>query len=206
TNPTPEPSMADSYQIDTTRLLNETCASAEKGASALKKVLPEWEVQAKSRIGTASWLLIHEAEHANANLIVIGSKGHSLLGRIFFGSVSHCIVNHSPCSVRVSRLPEGDLTEAPRIMVGIDGSANSQIAVDGVCRRTWPAGTKFNLAAAFDINIFHSDMSIEDKQIALQTALAEARDKLEAAGLDVTTFMKPGFARAVLLDEAKSWK
>jgi nucleotide-binding universal stress UspA family protein len=201
-----EPAMAESYQIDTTRLLTETCACAEEGAKALRTALPGWEVQAKSRVGTASWLLIHEAEHANADLIVIGSKGHSLLGRIFFGSVSHFVVNHAPCSVRVSRVPEGEQAEPPRVIVGIDGSSNSELAVEEVSRRVWPSGTQVHIVAALDVDIYNPDMSIEQKQAALETALGLAKEKIAASGLEVTTLMKPGFARGILLDEAKSWK
>ena len=43
------------------------------------------------------------AEEGGADLIVVGSRGHSALGRFLVGSVSDRVVHHAPCSVTVVR-------------------------------------------------------------------------------------------------------
>lgn len=39
------------------------------------------------------------ARHVNADLIVMGRRGHSGLGELILGSVSNYVVHHAPCSV-----------------------------------------------------------------------------------------------------------
>lgn len=43
------------------------------------------------------------AEKEKADLIVIGSRGHGILGRFVMGSVSDRVVHYAPCSVTVVR-------------------------------------------------------------------------------------------------------
>ncbi|TGL39834.1 universal stress protein [Leptospira perdikensis] len=43
------------------------------------------------------------AEKEKADLIVIGSRGHGILGRFIMGSVSDRVVHYAPCSVTIVR-------------------------------------------------------------------------------------------------------
>ncbi len=49
--------------------------------------------------------IVNEAEKQGADLIVIGSHGHSALERTLLGSVSDYVVRHAKCSVLVARDP-----------------------------------------------------------------------------------------------------
>lgn len=56
--------------------------------------------------GDARTMILDSASEWHANLIVLGSHGHSGVGRLLLGSVSEAIVHHAPCSVKVVRLRE----------------------------------------------------------------------------------------------------
>ncbi len=64
----------------------------------------------------------------DAEMIVMGSSGRGLLARGVLGSVSSAVARHANCPVAVlhdDELP--DLANAP-VLVGVDGSPNSEVA------------------------------------------------------------------------------
>lgn len=60
-------------------------------------VATEWDV----KVGDAGSVLVQLANTWNADLIVLGRRGHRGLAEIFLGSVSNYVVHHAPCSVLV---------------------------------------------------------------------------------------------------------
>lgn len=64
-------------------------------------------VTAESRVrtGDPKSVIIQEAQEWGANLIVVGSHGHTGIKRWLLGSVAQSIVSHAPCSVYVVREP-----------------------------------------------------------------------------------------------------
>lgn len=60
-----------------------------------------WERQVVE--GYAADEIVRIAEEGKFNMIVIGSRGLSAMGRFLVGSVSDRVVNHAPCSVTVVR-------------------------------------------------------------------------------------------------------
>lgn len=51
--------------------------------------------------GHASEVILHESEKWQADLIVLGSHGHSDWQRFWFGSVAHDVAAHAPCAVEI---------------------------------------------------------------------------------------------------------
>lgn len=76
----------------TTRYANWLCSS---GVTAESRV----------RTGDPKSAIIQEAQEWGANLIVVGSHGHTGIKRWLLGSVAQSIVSHAPCSVYVVREP-----------------------------------------------------------------------------------------------------
>jgi nucleotide-binding universal stress UspA family protein len=74
----------------TTRFANWLCSS---GLTAEKKVLA----------GDPKSVIIDEAQEWGADLIVVGSHGHTGIKRWLLGSVAQSVVSHAPCSVYVVR-------------------------------------------------------------------------------------------------------
>jgi nucleotide-binding universal stress UspA family protein len=88
--------------------------------------------------GTAEWhegnvesILLQQA--LEADMLVLGSRGHGWAAQTFLGSVSQHLAGHSPCPVVVVRAAENP--DADRIVVGVDGSENGIAALRFACRR-----------------------------------------------------------------------
>jgi nucleotide-binding universal stress UspA family protein len=96
-------------------------------------------------VGSPAWAIVLEAEALNADLVVVGSQGHSLLGRWILGSVSQTVLTHAVGSVRIGRGRRTQPNRPLHILVGVDGSTEAEKAVRAVARRIWPAGTDIRL-------------------------------------------------------------
>ena len=81
--------------------------------------------------------VLREAERFDADVIVVGWRGHGAVRRYLMGSVSRGIVRDAKCAVLVVRRRQ---REVRRVVIGVDGSANAQRAVDFVSRLPPPRG------------------------------------------------------------------
>lgn len=103
-----------------------------------------------------------------------------------------------------------------RVLVAIDGSPSSDVAVGLVARLAWPAGTAIRLVEAIDVGpgLFGGPWpalgvpSSGDLEVALRTEaqreVEDARSRLDAPGRTVTTAVESGRAASVILDEARA--
>jgi nucleotide-binding universal stress UspA family protein len=83
--------------------------------------------------GYAAACLLSEAGRTGADLISVGSHGHSRIGGILLGSVATRVAHDSPCSVLVARPAPGAAGEGVSIVAGMDESpaADDALAVAG---------------------------------------------------------------------------
>ena len=58
-------------------------------------------VETAVRDGDAGPAVVEEAKEWGADLIVVGSRGHTGLRRLLEGSISRYVVDHAPCPVEV---------------------------------------------------------------------------------------------------------
>ena len=82
--------------------------------------------------GDAGERILHHAKRASADLIVMGSRGHSELEGLFLGSVSHKVFHLSPCSCITVHQTDGKLgfEGLNTIVVATDGSEHAAKAID----------------------------------------------------------------------------
>ncbi len=73
---------------------------------ALTTVKANTAIRATSRVleGSPKDAILDEAERWGAELIVLGSQGHSRLRRVFLGSVSLAVATGARCSVEIVRV------------------------------------------------------------------------------------------------------
>ncbi len=71
------------------------------------KTITDKTLQISSEIiqGSPAQVIVDEAEHWGADLIIMGSRGLGMWNRLLLGSVSNAVVHHAKCSVEVVRTP-----------------------------------------------------------------------------------------------------
>jgi nucleotide-binding universal stress UspA family protein len=205
-------------QARAAQALEESRILAEAAARRVKFFLPGWDVRAEPLAGTPHWELLREAEEWRADLVVVGSQGRSALGRLLLGSVSKKVAEESNRSVRIARLAavkaEG---EPPRIMIGVDGSAEAERAVRAVGERVWPEGTQVLIVTVDDgtspkkLNSLLPPAAAPTDGRGVETAAAAHAmvewgvGELRAIGLDAAAATLQGDPRSVLVAEARRW-
>lgn len=78
--------------------------------------------------GPASASLLDEIEGERATLVAVGTHGASRAEGIVLGTTTARMLHDAPCSVLVARTPSEGAFRPQRILVGIDGSRESELA------------------------------------------------------------------------------
>ena len=106
-----------------------------------------------------------------------------------------------------------------KILLAIDGSPCSDVAVEEIARRPWPAGSSVKVLNAFDLplpatpegwalptNYFDElDQAVRTQAKSIvERAIEKLRTKLDKTITTDGQFL-PGPPRAVILDEAEGW-
>ena len=120
-------------------------AIAASARRTLSRRWPEAEVTVVSTPPVAA--VLREAARFDADVIVLGWRGHGAVRRFLVGSVSRGVVRDARCAVLVVRRRQ---REVRRIVVGVDGSANAQRAVGLLNRLPAPRGGHVTLVSAID--------------------------------------------------------
>ncbi len=124
--------------------------TAEEACVRLRTKFPSWTITPFTCADSPGWAIVGKADDWNADLVSVGSHGRSVLEKFFLGSVGQRVVAEATCSVRVVRARK-DLKAGPlRVMVAVDGSSDSAIAVEKAAARKWPANTQFQVVAIMD--------------------------------------------------------
>ena len=179
-------------QAETRKAIEQALTIAEQGASRVKADFPSWTVTLEADGDSPAWALIKLASEREADLVVVGSHGHSSAGgRFIMGSVSLRVLYETNCSVRVARCPHDERAGPVRIIVGFDGSKESKVAVDAVASRSWPVGSEVRVITARDASRSNDHDLVTEK--------------LRAAGLTPTEVNKHGEPAHVLVQEAVEW-
>jgi nucleotide-binding universal stress UspA family protein len=188
---------------------------ASRAAAQFRSKFPGWKVKHEATSGSPTWELFSNAEKWKADLIVVGSHGRSALGRFFLGSVSQWLLNEARCSVRIAR---GKLAKPDfpiRLVLGIDGSTNANLALKQVATRNWSAKSEVRVVVveqplqrtAADDLISGVKLTLgETNQKYFQGLANAAVKRLKAAGLHVTGLVAQGDPKHLLVRIAEEWR
>lgn len=191
---------------------------ASKAASRFQANFPEWTVKHEAVWGSPNWEIFSRAEEWNADLIVVGSHGRTVLGRFFLGSISQWLLNEARCSVRVARGKIDEPDFPVRLIVGLDGSQNADAALEQIARRSWPEKSEVRVVVVdqpleptvvgeFIPPIRHSieECNVEESEHSRKLA-DDAAQKLRAKGLRAEAQVKMGDPKHVLVRLAEDWR
>ncbi len=174
------------------KAINEAQAIADQGVGRVKADFSGWNVRSEVLCDSPAWAILEMADRVKSELIVVGSHGHSLVGgRLILGSVSQRVLYDARCSVRVARCVEEKRKGPVRIVVGFNGSQDSEVAVDAVASRDWPDGSEARLITV------HPLLSSEARDVAAE--------RLRQAGLTTSETSKAGDPAHILMKEAEEW-
>jgi nucleotide-binding universal stress UspA family protein len=200
--------------------MKQALTVAENAVGSIRSDFPGWEVEATVIPGSPSESIIVKADEWGADLLVVGSHGHTMLGSFFLGSVSQTVVAHAHCSARVARLRShkqmADPDSPVRMIIGVDGSPGAEAAVRAVTSRQWPQGSEARVVyGLWSMPLVYEEM---EPHVATQAAewsekarrVAEeivdsAVEQLKDTGLVTTTIFKEEEPKRLLLSEVESW-
>jgi len=193
-------------RMQTAQVLEQANEFANRARDQVETYFPLWNVRAETLAGSPAFELISKANDWRPYLIVVGSHGRSAISRFILGSVSKTVVTDSDHSVRVSRGDsERDLSQPPKLVIGVDGSTEAEHAVRAVGRRVWPYGTEVRIITVDD----GSSSLVADREGETPPAAAQmvawAESELRVIGLKVSVLAETGDPRRVLVEQARAW-
>jgi nucleotide-binding universal stress UspA family protein len=155
----------------------------------------------------AAHAVAERAREIGADLVVVGTHGHTGLKHVVLGSVAERTVEYAPCSVWTVK---GEVTAAPgTIVVGTDFSAAGSEAIEAAAEWARGAGAKLHLVHALQVPMpLVAPYEVAIPEGIIEGARREAQRQLDEtakglAGLDVTTELATTPAHAALADAAE---
>ncbi|MCU1472025.1 universal stress protein [Amnibacterium sp.] len=168
-------------------------------------------IEAVVQSGRAAAVLVEHSR--DADLLVVGSRGHGGFGGLLVGSVSMACTMHAACPVLVlhdGQAPVAEVARAGgRVVVGVGGSPASAVVLRAAADAAAEMDAELLAVAAWEDTLVnpddYGDYRVELETSArrsLDTALAEAFPEGRPARLhDV---LREGPAARVLVDESRN--
>jgi len=155
----------------------------------------------------AAHAIAERARELEADLVVVGTHGHTGMKHLLLGSVAERTVEYAPCSVWTVK---GDASVAPKTVVaGSDFSGAGTEAVATAAAWARDFGAKLHLVHALQIPMpLVAPYEVAIPEGVIEGARREAQRQLEGlaagiAGVEVTTELATTPAHAALVDAAE---
>ena len=184
-----------------------------RATERLGAILPGWEIETMIEAGSPAATILHRAAEWGADMIVVGSHSFTKVERFFMGSVSQRVAGDAHCSVRIARGRLEEIEALPsRLVIGVDGSIDSDMAIYVVANRNWPSGSEVRLVTS--VGPLHTSHPIKtfDEEKALiekmhEHAAVNLRDGAAQHGTSLTISSVISFEdpKHALVHEAESW-
>jgi len=154
--------------------------------------------------------LLQAAEEDAALLIALGAHGHSRWSPHMLGSVTTKVIHHSRRPIAVVPDPAPMLPAAPRLLIGVDGSAASRRALTWTARQAAALGGSARAACVVPSELWREQPAFEDSGGAPIARVVDglgtlAADASEAAGVAVDTVVLGGDPAETLLSLSAEW-
>jgi len=198
--------------------LDQAEALAQRASEQLKSIFPDWHLNYQAEADSPAWAVIKRAGQWKPDLIVMGARGHSVLGgRLILGSISQRVLYEARCSVRIARNLNRSSDKPHRLLIGVDSSSDSGAAVDMVCKRNWLKGTEVGLLTVVDTvmpvtgdaakrsEVKWIEVADEGNWDQVREVFEPWAQKIREAGLHAEVLIRRGNAADEILEEAHTW-
>lgn len=210
--------MEESYAKADHYALKAAEGAAENAWKILRQKNPVLTVTTIAIDGSAKSVILDEAEAFDADLIVVGSHGYGTIEGFWLGSVSHAVALHATCSVEIVRGAKSG-EKGWKILLAIDGSEQSEAAVEEVADQPFPDGSEVRVISVvepaylplaypgdgIDMNVYAEieKSYLQRANTAVEKAAAKLRVGSESNKLTITTDVPSGSPKEVILQEAE---
>jgi nucleotide-binding universal stress UspA family protein len=178
------------------------CAS--KAADRLHSFFPESRIRCEVLYGKPAEALLRKAAGWKPDLIVLGTRGRSAVGRFFLGSVSREIAEKAACSVRIGRRDSEKPDSAPnKIIIGASSLPDAEEVIRAAGGRAWTENTEIYLIIADD---GISAGRVSAVYPYAKAIFEQAVEALRATGKKVCVDIKSGGTEIILLEESEKRK
>jgi len=201
-------------------VMDEAEHLAQRGAKRVQQLFSGWQIRPEPQSGSPGFALLNRARDWQADLIVVGSHGHSALSRLVLGSVSQKVLTEASTSVRIGRPNPGTGKSGERILIGVDGSEVALTGVRAVAKRHWTAGSEIRVVVADDVmrgspiwllpplKEFVNEVRADERSQAEKFALAAVKELLEGFGsrdITISSVVHTGDPKHVLVNHAQEF-
>ena len=188
---------------------------SKEAVTYLKTHFRGWKVASQVVVDSPAWAIINKAELMKADLIVMGAHGTSAAARLFLGSVSQKVAMEAKCNVHVIRGDQEIKKKSLKILIALDGSIASHLAVKRIAERIWTGGTEIHLVTAVDHTVSSAVMhksspvrqwikdNLHNNAQWVDRMVRSSVEKLREKGYAVSFLVKEGDAKQVILEEAR---
>jgi nucleotide-binding universal stress UspA family protein len=202
----PQPRELDHIALTFERCTSILTASADQ----------QYSIQTETVEGPIRERILEEAERLGADLIAVGSRGHSMLENVLLGSISQAVLDHAKCPVVVAR--EVQPAAIGKIIVAVDDSEFSAAAVEWVARQPWAHKKEIALVSVVEhshhvsvgMHVTEASQAILEwqterglLQLALDYWTKWLRGQLPTS--DIRAGVIDGDTRHVLVEAANNW-
>ncbi len=183
---------------------SEAVADEERFLKELRGVVDGLGADASShfRVGRGGPAAVLSAACADADLLVVGSRGRGPVAGLLLGSVSRAVLHHAPCSVVVVRPEAPATTSRGRVVVGVDTSHHARHALRVAEREARVRGAE--LHAVHAVHWDHVGAELIDPTAEQLVSWGEnlVRTELEATGVVAHSVVAPGTPSDVLVQHS----
>jgi nucleotide-binding universal stress UspA family protein len=164
------------------------------------------------------WALVAKAWTWKAHLVVVGAHSRTIFERFFFGSTASKVAMEAPSSVRIARPRQRSHERKPRIILAMDSSRDSELAMHAVASRKWPLTTEIRVLTVLNSKLETAMASpgsfarhwaqnhVEGTKEWISAMAVNFARHLSEGGQSAEAHIFEGDPKKVLLREAESWE
>jgi nucleotide-binding universal stress UspA family protein len=198
------------------RTLETAETLVEAAGNRLQQHFPEWTIVTDALPGSPAQVILETSTRWRPDLLILGSVGRCCVPGAPVGSVSGEVVRQAHCSVRIARTGRTRHAGPIKLVIGYDGTAESEAVLDHVARRSWPEHTEAHVVSVVEalvrselqvvVGVAPPFSEIDEQECKwIRRAVQHATGRLSDAGLIVTATVAEGYPDRELIQEAERW-